>query len=247
MSGISRDAVLHALGICAAVAVGSGAVGTLPTPLGPLDVIAGLAAPLGVLVGLPAVVGVGSGVALGGALRAPSWWILLDVVAYGGAALIGAQLLGVLAAETSDEFRSGQGLLTSGIVALVAATGAASILAWGAVIGWGSPFYAVAIPEFGVFIRSTVVVGGPLFAAAAVADWSRETEPQGSRRSTESLLAVALPGVWFVVATAVSLLDGGPRVQILGGGLAIAVLAVTYVPQRLRRSRSLSTEVPAEP
>lgn len=247
VSGISRDAILCALSSCTAVAVGAGAVGTLSTPLGPLDVAAGLAAPLGILFGLPAVVGVVCGVALGGALRALSWWMLFDIVAYGGPTLIGAQLWGVLSAGTSDGFRSGQGWLDSGIVALVAATGAASVLAWRAVIGWGSPFYAVAIAEVGVFVRSTVVVGVALFAAAAAADWSRETEPQFRRRSVGFLTAVGLPGVWFVAATTVSLLGGEPRVQILGGGLAIATLAVTYIPQTVLRRRSLSTEVPAEP
>ena len=224
-----RSDLLWTVAIAGAVAAASGPTGTLASPLGPLDAVAGLAAPLGLLFGVPAVVGVCSGVVVGGvAQMGPSWWLVLDCLAYGGGALVGARLWSVLAGRES--LRSAGGWFRCGGACLVGVTTSASVLAWGAVVGWQTPFYAVALPAFAVGVRSLALVGGPVLAAAGLVAWSRETGGQAGLLSVEGGLAIATPGVWFAVATVASLAVDGHRGQILVGGVAIAVLAVTYTP-----------------
>lgn len=219
--------------------------------LGPVDFAVGLAVPLGLWFGVPAAVGIGGGVALTAALEsALSWWTALDALAYGWFGVLGVQLWGTLPGlATGDQpgLRSSGQLLEFVAVTAIAATVTASVVAWGAVLGWGSPFHASALPEWGLLLRSTLVVGFPVLLAAPVVGESLAAESGQKRltiRSGAFCGGVVVPALWFLVGIAVSILLGSRRLEIVVGALALSVIVATYLPRQRTESNDQHAQRP---
>jgi hypothetical protein len=236
-----RRAGVTALLVGVAVAlftVATGGLVVLPA-LGTLDPAAGLALPLGVLVGPAAAVGVALGVGLGATAQGTlSWWTALDAAVLGGLAYLGSQLWGVLpgvGTAAAPSLRSLRQWVEFLAVTVVGGAGAAATLAWGAVLGWGSPFHAVALAELTVLVTSTLLLGPAVLLVGAALP--TEAFPSGSQRPTIETRTgafwggVVTPLVWLVGATALSLVARIPSIQLFAGAVALAVLVATYRPR----------------
>jgi len=174
-------------------------------------------------------------------LGALSWWTALDALGAGGLAYLGYRLWGVLPAVSSGDppmLRSlRQWLELAAVTGLAGATTAAT-LAWGAVLGWGSPFYAVVLPELAIVLMSTAVFApfALVLPAALPADW-RPTYQNRRRigvREGAFWGGVVAPLVWLFGATALSLVSGNQQIQLFVGGVALSLVFATYRPRRER-------------
>lgn len=218
--------------------------------LGPVDAAVGLAVPLGLWFGGPAAIGIGTGVALSAAVESSlSWWTLLDAAVYGAVGVLAIRLWGALPKVASGQqpgVRSTTQWLEFVAVTVIVATIAASALAWGAVVGWASPFHAVALPEWTLLLRSTLVVGPPVLLAVSVFDQTSvfEDDQRLSIRSGAFWGGIVVPILWFCLGIASSIGLGSRQLAIIGGALALSVIAVTYLPQQSDEADSQPAQQP---
>lgn len=249
------SAALVAVGTALAFAALSGLTGgfvVLPA-FGPADIAVGLALPLGLCLGTPVALGVGGGVVLTAALEATlSWLTLLDAIAYGAVAVVGPSLWGTLPRVTGGRppgLRSPGQLLELVAVTVIAATITATILAWGAVLSRTGPFHAVALPELGIVIRSTLVVGIPMLPIVSPVE--RVSARYTNRRELTVRVGalwggVVVPPVWVLFGTASSILLDSRPLQIVGGTFAVSMIAATYLSLEWRPASHPPRE-PAKP
>ncbi|WP_336325987.1 hypothetical protein [Halovenus sp. HT40] len=218
--------------------------------LGPVDVAVGLAVPLGLWFGGPAAVGIGTGVALSAVVESTlSWWTLLDATVYGAVGVLTRRLWGTLPKVASSQppgIRSPAQWLEFVAVTVIVTTIAASAFAWGAVVGWASPFHAVALPEWTLLLRSTLVIGPPVLLAGSAVDQTIvfEDDQRLSIRSGAFWGGIVVPILWFTLGIASSIGLGSRRLEMIGGALALSVIAVTYLPRYERESDNNPSQQP---
>ena len=236
--------------VVALLSVLTGGFVVLPI-FGSVDIAVGLAVPLGLCLGLPAAIGVGTGVALSAVVESTlSWWILLDAAVYGAAGALAFHLWRVMPGPTTERpagIRSPGRWLGFVAVTAVVATIAASALAWGAVVGWASPFHAVALAEWTLLLRSTLVVGPPILLAVSVFEEVTISEGDQRRLTTRSGAfwgGIVVPVLWFLVGSASSIFLASRQLEIIGGALALSVIAVTYLPRQRDEADSQPAQQP---
>lgn len=232
-----RDGVVVGLVtvVVALVSVATGGIVVVPV-LGPLDLAVGLAIPLALLFGGVTAIGVAAGVVLSAVWQATlSWWTVVDAVGYGGLAYLSYRLWGVLpavATRTDPRLRSPGQVVEFAAVTVLSGVATAAVLAWAALIGWGSPFGAVVLAELGIIVLSTGVVGWILLPATALVD-----PPAYGQRTPIAVgegafwAGVVGPLLWVAVGTVFGLAGGSQRVQILLGALALSLVVATYRPR----------------
>jgi len=209
-------------GLFVAVATLSGGLVVLPVgpPLAPA---LGLVLPLSLAFGPAGVVGVTAGVVLTAALRSSLAWV--TVVDTGSVAVfgyLGYRLWGVLPAVATerhprlDSLRQVAEFLAVG---LLAATAAASVLAWGQVVLQGQLFHSAALAALPVILASTLVVGPLLLLATrALPESVRQSYDDRTpvERGTGGFRgAVLVPVCWLVVGLLLSVTT--TLVQSIGG------------------------------
>lgn len=227
----------------ALAAVVTGGVVVLPV-LGTLDPAAGLALPLVLLGGPAAAVGVAAGVVLGATAQgALSWWTALDAIVSGGVGYLGYRLWGtlpVVSAGGAPSLRSPDQWVELLAVTLVAGATAAAALAWGAVLGWGSPFHATALSELVIFVVSALVaapvilLGGAPLVAGRMPAYSQRTRIEVQDGAFWG--GVVTPLAWLLGGAALGLLTGVQSAQVVIGTIALALVVATYRPRRPQRT-----------
>lgn len=233
--------------VFAALSVLTGGFIVVPV-LGSIDVAAGLAVPLGLYFGAPAAIGIAGGVVLSAAVDATlSWWTLFDAITYGVVGILAFRLWGTLPGRTGEQSPSfpAQWLEFVAVTGIVV-TIAASTLAWGAVVAWASAFHTVALPEWALLFRSTFVVGLPVFiVVSAVAESPITGDRQRLAMYSGAFWGgVVTPLVWFLIGITSSIVIDNRQLAIIGGALALSIVAVTYLPKRETESDDQPTRHP---
>lgn len=237
----------------ALVSVATGGFVVVPV-IGAVTPVAGLALPLGLIFGPVAGVGIAAGLVLAGVLQSTlSWWTVLDALAYGGLAYLGYRLWGVLPGISTGDpplLRSAGQWVEFVAVTVIACVIAALALGWGTVLSWGSPFHAVVLPELASLLVSTAVLG-PVLLIPTTRLFDKQLPPYSHRQSIaveEGAFwgGVAAPLLWLFAGTALSLVAGSQRIQLLGGAIVLSLAIATFRPRRKRIDSKSSSSTPTD-